>query len=521
MRSLRSIGLPVRSLAIALATLVTLVAIVMMRSGMQTPDRPSTDIPVPFVGSNTPLGSVVSLGKRGNIEIFDVTFDPGQLSVQLLPDRIYLIHIPANTPASPSTSLEQAMRTVSGSPGADFYGYQYMSPDAAQEKANAADPSFTQRFPGRFVASPTAKRNDTTYGSALARFEQSKSIQFEGTQGITIDPQGALFVLIVNDEKGATLSLEKMAACGDGIVESEEECDDGNTVAGDTCTTLCKNARCGDGIVLTGTEECDDGNNIESDQCSNSCKAPLPIPFGFVETDVPLCPELNCAPVEASCSYVDPVMQNGCKTSCGRLVCTQTTSPKPVSVVPSTTDDACATTTPKAGMSWQNPKNPYDVNGDGAITEADSTSIVDLINTFGPQVLPGSPPGTITYYDVDGDGSVAPGDALRITNYLHCKKPSAITTTAASSAATTVMTTPPSSATKPAVMSDTDFVKTLADTNKDDTISDTEALLLTLNIVDATNAAFNTVRQYDINNDGSITDTDVIRLLTALDSFVE
>lgn len=521
MRSLRSLGLPVRSLTIALAALVVLVAIAVIRTGMQTPAQPPRDIPIPFVDIDDNLmGSVVSLGKRGNIEIFDVTFQPGQLSVQLLPDRIYLVHVPKNVPAAGTASLEQVMRTSGNAQGVDFYGYRYTSADAVQEKANAADPSFIKRFPGRFVASTAAKTNDATYGSALATFEQAKSIRFERAQNISIDADGALFVLIVNDEKGATMNLDKLAACGDGIIQSGEECDDGNAVASDTCTTLCKNARCGDGIVLAGTEECDDGNSIENDGCTNGCKAPLPIPFGFVETDVRPCPELNCAPVAAECSYVDPVTHNGCKTSCGRLVCPQTASSKPVSV-PSTTADACATTAAKPGMAWQNPKNPYDVNGDGAVTETDNASIVDLINTVGPQVLPGSPLGTTTYYDVDGDGSVAPGDALRITNYLNCKKPSSLATTTASSAATTVVATPPSSAAQPAGVSDADFVKALADANKDGKISDTEALLLTLNIVDATQAAFSTVRQYDINNDGTITDTDVVRILTALDGFVE
>ena len=32
----------------------------------------------------------------------------------------------------------------------------------------------------------------------------------------------------------------------------------------------CKNGKCGDGI-LTSNEECDDGNNIDRDGCSN-CK---------------------------------------------------------------------------------------------------------------------------------------------------------------------------------------------------------------------------------------------------------
>jgi len=79
--------------------------------------------------------------------------------------------------------------------------------------------------------------------------------------------------------------------CGDGIVDPGEECDDGqansNTLA-DACRQLdnpdyvdwyntpdmprflCRQAFCGDGVLDTG-EECDDGNVVEDDDCSNTC----------------------------------------------------------------------------------------------------------------------------------------------------------------------------------------------------------------------------------------------------------
>ncbi|HEX4353357.1 MAG TPA: DUF4215 domain-containing protein, partial [Polyangiales bacterium] len=46
--------------------------------------------------------------------------------------------------------------------------------------------------------------------------------------------------------------------CGDGITQSNEECDDGNSDDSDGCVN-CKNARCGDGYVRTSTETCDPG----------------------------------------------------------------------------------------------------------------------------------------------------------------------------------------------------------------------------------------------------------------------
>ncbi|MCA9714936.1 MAG: DUF4215 domain-containing protein, partial [Myxococcales bacterium] len=46
--------------------------------------------------------------------------------------------------------------------------------------------------------------------------------------------------------------------CGDGVVEGDEQCDDGNDVDEDDCTTACAPATCGDGFVWDGVEACDD-----------------------------------------------------------------------------------------------------------------------------------------------------------------------------------------------------------------------------------------------------------------------
>ncbi len=99
------------------------------------------------------------------------------------------------------------------------------------------------------------------------------------------------------------------AGCGDGIVDSDEECDDGNTDDLDGCSNSCIEAVCGDGIAQTGNgeecdngdansdaavdacrencltafcgdgvvdtgEECDDNNDDNDDGCSNNCRLP-------------------------------------------------------------------------------------------------------------------------------------------------------------------------------------------------------------------------------------------------------
>ncbi len=83
--------------------------------------------------------------------------------------------------------------------------------------------------------------------------------------------------------------------CGDGIVQTGEQCDDGNLGGGDGCSPDCKieayfvcdntdpgqlsdcHAQCGDGVtmwMLAGNkaEECDDGNTLDGDGCSSTCK---------------------------------------------------------------------------------------------------------------------------------------------------------------------------------------------------------------------------------------------------------
>jgi cysteine-rich repeat protein len=53
-----------------------------------------------------------------------------------------------------------------------------------------------------------------------------------------------------------------------------EACDDGNTNDdGNGCDALCqRNDDCGDEIVQALFEQCDDGNSVENDGCSTSCE---------------------------------------------------------------------------------------------------------------------------------------------------------------------------------------------------------------------------------------------------------
>ena len=61
--------------------------------------------------------------------------------------------------------------------------------------------------------------------------------------------------------------------CGNGAMDPNEECDDGNANSDtdpDACRTDCSNPSCGDGVVDTG-EDCDDGDDNGGDTCSADC----------------------------------------------------------------------------------------------------------------------------------------------------------------------------------------------------------------------------------------------------------
>jgi len=67
--------------------------------------------------------------------------------------------------------------------------------------------------------------------------------------------------------------------CGDGALDSDEQCDDGNTSDTDACLNDCRRARCGDGVTRAdlnwgqdGYEQCDDGNEERSDACTDTCE---------------------------------------------------------------------------------------------------------------------------------------------------------------------------------------------------------------------------------------------------------
>jgi cysteine-rich repeat protein len=86
--------------------------------------------------------------------------------------------------------------------------------------------------------------------------------------------------------------------CGNGMVESPEECDDGNTRNEDGCASDCKYEYCSDGIVQKALgEECDDGNFRNDDGCDMFCQIERPPPVDAgVPRDAPPPPPRDASP---------------------------------------------------------------------------------------------------------------------------------------------------------------------------------------------------------------------------------
>lgn len=70
---------------------------------------------------------------------------------------------------------------------------------------------------------------------------------------------------------GSTGLIEPLT-CGDGVQDSNEDCDDGNNMSGDGCSADCllEESLCGDERLDPG-EQCDDGNLNDGDGCSAFC----------------------------------------------------------------------------------------------------------------------------------------------------------------------------------------------------------------------------------------------------------
>lgn len=161
----------------------------------------------------------------------------------------------------------------------------------------------------------------------------------------SLDPKGGSGIITLTGDAGTTAGfdgprdvltieiIEPDHHCGDRVVDSNEECDDGNYLRGDGCDEFCQvecsfecgscgpnpctvNVVCGDGVLGIG-EICDDANIKDGDGCSADCARIEP---GWT------CPLVTgpCYPIcgdgmvvgPETCDDGDVVSGDGCSSSC-------------------------------------------------------------------------------------------------------------------------------------------------------------------------------------------------------------
>ncbi|MGY4884829.1 MAG: DUF4215 domain-containing protein [Nanobdellota archaeon] len=119
--------------------------------------------------------------------------------------------------------------------------------------------------------------------------------------------------------------------CGNGIKQTGEGCDDGDTSSGDGCSSTCTvesgwtcntatpnvcTRLCGNGVINSG-EGCDDGDTSSGDGCSSTCT--VESGWTCVGTAPSVCTK-DCTPTKTSCDSDDcGSVPNGCGVylSCG------------------------------------------------------------------------------------------------------------------------------------------------------------------------------------------------------------
>lgn len=137
---------------------------------------------------------------------------------------------------------------------------------------------------GSGIKTQPGRGGGTQSGSSAATTTPSSGTG--GTQGKPIDV-GNTTNECAGPNPPASCGSKAKPGCGDALKNQDnEECDDGNSVAGDGCSGTCKiepyhtcptegepcisQIVCGNGVVEPG-EACDDGNRTSGDGCAETC----------------------------------------------------------------------------------------------------------------------------------------------------------------------------------------------------------------------------------------------------------
>ncbi len=142
----------------------------------------------------------------------------------------------------------------SGPDGADSLHVSYIDKTNGKLK-------YKRRREGETQWAASLVADDTATGTSVS------------TTSIACDANGLVHIVYFDPSVPSLKYLTRAEQCGNGVVETGESCDDGNTVNTDLCRNNC--TRCGDGVPQAADgEACDDGNAVEGDMCDSNCTLP-------------------------------------------------------------------------------------------------------------------------------------------------------------------------------------------------------------------------------------------------------
>lgn len=117
--------------------------------------------------------------------------------------------------------------------------------------------------------------------------------------------------------------------CGNGLLETGEECDDGNTNSGDGCNTICDQEFCGDNIIQPGLGEACDDNLFPSPSCTSpvhgcmGCECRC-VPFLCSVGTIPNLTNCTCDPMpctqSSDCNDSNDCTNDTCDTNLNHCV---------------------------------------------------------------------------------------------------------------------------------------------------------------------------------------------------------
>ncbi len=182
------------------------------------------------------------------------------------PPRSLRYTAPVCSPRSPRSFLVVALAASPACLGAGPYTAQGEPTDTSGPN-DTSGPSGTTAIDDATTASPTS---GVTTGSTAAPptcGDGNVDPDEACDDGNRIDGDGC---------EGDCTPTPPPPNCGDGNVDPGEQCDDGNKVDGDGCQANCivtpPPPNCGNGSVEPG-EQCDDGNDVSTDACLGNCTA--------------------------------------------------------------------------------------------------------------------------------------------------------------------------------------------------------------------------------------------------------